>query len=210
MDWQAWPIVEWRVWVCSGLFWPKGAVMTTPNTASDAANTAVRAYLTSLGEKYLGHGFNTGSGKGKRIWLEIQESFQKRCAYCDQEASRLTIEHLIPFNRESGGLHHPGNIVPCCSTCNRRRKENGLEVDWRTHLTDIIERDNHGVATLRMRQKRIEEHMQNYDHPKLTDDEVAAISTIAKSLYAAVSTEVKRGTDLYWAIHQSMISKAKS
>jgi len=40
--------------------------MTTHNTASDAANTAVRAYLTTLGEKYLGHGFNTGSGKGKQ------------------------------------------------------------------------------------------------------------------------------------------------
>ena len=43
----------------------------------------------------------------------------------------------------------------------------------------------------------------------LTDDEMAAISTIAKSLYEAVATEVKRGTDLYWAIHQSMISKTR-
>jgi len=72
--------------------------MTTHNTSSDAANTAVRAYLTTLGEKYLGHGFNTGSGKGKRIWEEIKESFLNRCAYCDQEPNRLTIEHLVSFN----------------------------------------------------------------------------------------------------------------
>ena len=183
--------------------------MTTHNTAADAANTAVRAYLTTLGEKYLGHGFNTGSGKGKHIWLEIQESFQKRCAYCDQEASRLTIEHLVSFNRESGGLHHPGNIVPCCPSCNRRRKENGMEVDWRTHLADITERDEHPIPVFRARQRRIEEHIRNCNHPNLTDDEMAAISTIAKSLYEAVATEVKRGTDLYWAIHQSMISKTK-
>jgi hypothetical protein len=32
-----------------------------------------------FGETYLGHGFNTGSGKGKRVWLEIRESFGDRC-----------------------------------------------------------------------------------------------------------------------------------
>ena len=184
--------------------------MTTHNTTSDAANTAVRAYLTTLGERYLGHGFNTGSGRGKQIWTEIKESFLNRCAYCDQEPSRLTIEHLSSFNGDTGGLHHPGNIVPCCSDCNRRRKEDSQEVDWKTHLADIVERDGRSITTLRNRQNRIEEHIQNYNHPNLTDDEVAAISTIAKSLYESVATEVKRGTDLYWAIHQSMISKAKS
>ena len=183
--------------------------MTTHNTASDAANTAVRAYLTTLGERYLGHGFNTGSGKGKEIWLEIKESFRNRCAYCDQEPNRLTIEHLNSFNRDSGGLHHPGNIVPCCPDCNRRRKENGHEVDWKTHLADIVERDGHSITTLRSRQKLIEEHVQNYHHPNLTENELAAISTIAKSLYEAVASEVKRGTDLYLAIHRSMISKSK-
>ncbi len=182
--------------------------MTTHNTASDAANTAVRAYLTTLGEKYLGHGFNTGSGKGKQIWTEIKESFGNRCAYCDQEPDRLTIEHLVSFNRGDGGLHHPGNIVPCCSGCNRRRKEGGQEVDWKSHLADVVGRDGHSIPTLRGRQDRIEEHIDNYNYPDLTDDEVAAIRTIAGSLYEAVSTEVKRGTDLYWSIHESMISKA--
>ena len=184
--------------------------MTTHNTASDGANTAVRAYLTTLGERYLGHGFNTGSGKGKRIWVEIQESFDKRCAYCDLEQEKFTIEHLVSFNRDSGGLHHPGNIVPCCKTCNRRRKENGLEVDWKTHLADIVERDGHSITIFRERQRRIEEHIERREHPKLTDDEVAAISTIARSLYESIATEVKRSTDLYWAIHQSMINKSNS
>jgi hypothetical protein len=84
-----------------------------------------------------------------------------------------------------------------------------MEVDWRTHLADITERDEHPIPVFRARQRRIEEHIRNYNHPNLTDDEMAAISTIAKSLYEAVATEVKRGTDLYWAIHQSMISKTK-
>ena len=93
--------------------------MAIHNTASDAANTAVRAYLTSLGEKYLGHGFNTGSGKGKQIWEEIKTDFNNSCAYCNDSDSKLTMEHLISFNRDQGGLHHPGNIVPCCRVCNR-------------------------------------------------------------------------------------------
>lgn len=184
--------------------------MTIHNTSSDAANTAVRAYLTTLGERYLGHGLNTGSGRGKQIWLEIQESFRGRCAYCDIEQNSFTIEHLVSFNRTAGGLHHPGNIVPCCRPCNRRRKENGLEVDWKTHLADIIERDGLSITVYRERLHRIEAHIEQFNHPKLTDDEIAAISTIAKSLYESVSTEVRRGTDLYWAIHESMINKSKS
>ena len=184
--------------------------MTTHNTASDAANTAVRAYLTALGEKYLGHGFNTGSGKGKRIWEEIRESFDNRCAYCSEKDVRLTIEHLTSFNRQAGGLHHPGNIVPCCSGCNRRRKENGMEIDWRTHLADIVEKNELPITIYRARLRKIEDHIKEYKHPDLTDDEMAAISTIAKSLYEAVGEEVRRGTELYWAIHQSMITKGKT
>ena len=36
--------------------------MAIYNTASDAANTAVRAFLTKVGEFYLGRTFNTGTG----------------------------------------------------------------------------------------------------------------------------------------------------
>ena len=45
--------------------------MALYNTTLDAANTAVRAFLTRVGEYYLGHSFNTGSGKGKLIWDTI-------------------------------------------------------------------------------------------------------------------------------------------
>ncbi|CAE6902108.1 HNH nucleases [Vibrio sp. B1FIG11] len=42
--------------------------MAIYNTASDSANTAVRAFLTKVGEHYLGHSFNTGSGKVRRLF----------------------------------------------------------------------------------------------------------------------------------------------
>jgi hypothetical protein len=38
------------------------------NTASDADNVAVHAFLTKLGEFYQGRSFNTASGKGKADW----------------------------------------------------------------------------------------------------------------------------------------------
>ena len=47
--------------------------MTTYNTGSDSANTSVRAFLTRIGEFYLGKSFNTSSGKGKEDWIRIKE-----------------------------------------------------------------------------------------------------------------------------------------
>jgi len=56
--------------------------MAIYNTGSDAANTMVRAFLTKIGESYLNHSFNTGSGKGKEIWREIKNKFESKCAFC--------------------------------------------------------------------------------------------------------------------------------
>lgn len=110
--------------------------MAIHNTSSDAANTAVRAFLTKVGAKYWGKTYNTGSGNGKAIWSEIKyEIFQGRCCYCGKSSSKLQIEHLTMFNRQEYGLHHPGNTVPVCSECNKRRKDDdGTYLDWEKHL----------------------------------------------------------------------------
>lgn len=42
--------------------------MAVYNTSSDSANTAIRAFLTKVGEHYWGKSFNTGSGKSKKIF----------------------------------------------------------------------------------------------------------------------------------------------
>ena len=56
--------------------------MTTYNTSSDSANTMISAFLTKIGEEYLGHSFNTGNGKGKEIWTRIKEkTFDKKCFF---------------------------------------------------------------------------------------------------------------------------------
>ena len=47
--------------------------MAIHNTSYDAANTAVRAFLTKVGAKYLGRSFNTGSGSGESMWIKIKD-----------------------------------------------------------------------------------------------------------------------------------------
>ncbi len=47
--------------------------MAVHNTDSDAANTAGRSLLTSIGKYYWGSTFNTGSGSGKKVWEEIRD-----------------------------------------------------------------------------------------------------------------------------------------
>ena len=77
--------------------------MAIYNTDSDSENTAVRAFLTKVGEKYLGRRFNIGSGWGKKKWLQIKEiTFQNRCAYCGIQ-NQLQMEHLVMFNRNHCG-----------------------------------------------------------------------------------------------------------
>ena len=97
--------------------------MAIYNTGSDAGNTMVRAFLTKVGESYLNHSFNTGSGKGKEIWQGIKNKFESKCAFCGKEFNELTIEHLVMFNRKECGLHHPGNVVPSCKSCNKRTRD---------------------------------------------------------------------------------------
>lgn len=70
------------------------------SSASDSANIAVRAFLTKAGEHYLGHSFNTGSGKGKSLWEEIKDvHFKSCCAYCGTLSDRLQIELVFMLNR---------------------------------------------------------------------------------------------------------------
>lgn len=108
--------------------------MAIYNTPSDAANKAVRAYLTSVGEHYLGKSFNTGSGSGKATWEEIKSEFANSCAYCGQIGA-VQIEHLIMFNRSEYVLHHPGNIVLVCKPCNERNKDESKKyVSWQEQL----------------------------------------------------------------------------
>jgi hypothetical protein len=182
--------------------------VTTYNTGADSANTAVRAFLTKVGELYLGKSFNTTSGKGKADWIRIRDRvFQGKCAYCDVENVKLQIEHLVMFNRKEYGLHHPGNIVPICQDCNKRsRKPDGSYRNWGEHL-DFICNQNNCPDQIENRKNKILMHIKNENYPRLSQEEHHAIRVIANSLYENTKSELDKSLELYKQLDTAFVNK---
>ncbi len=177
--------------------------MAIYNTPSDAANTAVRSFLTSVGEHYLGRSFNTGVGYGKALWVEICADFGGACAYCEQ-VGPLQIEHLLMFNRTEYGLHHPGNLVPVCKNCNKRgRNEARGYVSWQEHLATICSQQPRSEVV--RREKRIFDHMRKHDYPDLNEQEKHAIRVIAEALYENIKTESEKALTMYRKLDQAFV-----
>jgi len=187
--------------------------MAIHNTSFDAANTAVRAFLTKVGAKYWGKTFNTGSGSGKAIWFEIKNKvFNGRCCYCGNAPAKLQIEHLIMFNREEYGLHHPGNVVPVCNECNKRGKdERGKRLSWEEHLKNICQRNN-DIKSFEERRRRILRHVNEgkFTYPKLSDNEKHSIRVIAESLYNNIISETENSLSLYEKIAEAFVKTNNS
>lgn len=186
--------------------------MAIRNTSYDAANTAVRAFLTKAGAKYWGRSFNTASGSGKQIWQKIRdEIFEKKCCYCGDSSAKLQIEHLIMFNREEYGLHHPGNVASVCDRCNKRGKDgNGKHLSWEGHLKEVCLRAN-DMQSFESRRANILNHIEKgqFAYPKLAQNEKHAIRVIAESLYHNITTETENSLKLYEKISGAFVGNQK-
>lgn len=181
--------------------------MAIYNTGADSANTMIRAFLTKIGELYLGSSFNTGSGAGKALWESIKDDFNYSCAYCGNKKDKLTIEHLVMFNRIECGLHHPGNIVPCCSQCNRRKKnDKGEYISWDQQLSLIAKK--HSDYT--MRRKKILKHIDAKNYPKLTKIQKNALKSICEHLYDSTKQELNKSLNLYQSIDTNLLKNITS
>lgn len=186
--------------------------MAIHNTSYDAANTAVRAFLTEIGSKYWGRTFNTGSGSGKSIWLTIKNTiFKGECCYCGSRSDKLQIEHLIMFNREEYGLHHPGNVVPVCSNCNKRgRDKDGKHIGWEEHLKNVCVQNN-DLQNFKLRRNRILKHISEgeFTYPSLSKNEKHAIRVIAESIYQSITGEIDKSLKLYGKITEAFVVNPK-
>ncbi|MBN8687318.1 MAG: HNH endonuclease [Chitinophagales bacterium] len=184
--------------------------MAVYNTASDAANTAVRAFLTKIGGNYLGTTFNTSSSRGSKIWETIKcRIFENRCAYCDKKENKLQIEHLIMFNKDEFGLHHPGNIVPVCSNCNKRAKdENNTYKTWEEHLYMICNNNNQ-LDQYVIRRDKINKHTKEgeFKYPKLNQEENNALRIITNNLYESVKNEFEKAVNLFEELDKAFSKK---
>ena len=186
--------------------------MAVYNTAADAANTAVRAFLTKIGEHYLGKSFNTGSGKTQQEWFKIRDKiFEGKCAYCGRPDLKLQIEHLIMFNKDEYGLHHPGNIVPICNPCNKRSKSKEKKFrNWEDHLHSICE-DNGEKEMYIKRLNKIKEHINSgeFRYPVLSSEENHALRIITNNLYESVKTEFEQAVKLFKDLDDAFTKKDK-
>ena len=174
------------------------------NTPSYAANIAVRAFLTRVGRLYLGRVFDTRYGKGKEDWIRIKESvFENSCAYCGATETKLTIEHLEMFNKSQCGLHHPGNIVPCCESCNVKRglDDKNEPVDWETHLRKKNSPSGTLGSSFKIRLNRIRAHINREGYPNMNKDERQELKRLAESLYGSITDASKQAIDDYQGVY---------
>ena len=98
---------------------------------ADIGNTAVRIFLQRLGRAYdIERGLPPYTDR--RDFPKVREFFDDRCCYCGQELSETSAaqDHLIPLNKDGGGLHAWGNVVPACPPCNAAKHGS----DWRDFL----------------------------------------------------------------------------
>ena len=185
--------------------------MAVHNTSSDAANTAVRAFLTEIGSYYLKYSFNTGSGQSKKIWDKIKDDvFEGKCAYCGKADIKLQIEHLIMFNREEYGLHHPGNVVPVCNLCNKRSKSIEKKFkSWEEHLSFICEINNEKEKFTK-RLVRIKKHINEgeFKYPVLSPEENHALRIITNNLYESIKNEFTQAVNLFEDLTKAYSKKA--
>ncbi|MCL0044467.1 HNH endonuclease [Dehalococcoidia bacterium] len=172
--------------------------MATYKTTSIAANFGVRAFLTKVRELHLGRNYNTDSGQGKKDWIRIKDVFDNSCAYCGATDVQLSMEHLVMHNQTACGLHHPGNIVPCCTPCNTRSRDKEKRyVTWETHLK--IRNSPPHVVDNRFEERfdHIQQHIMREKYPGLNAEERKAISNLAESLYASIVNEVDKALTSY-------------
>ena len=101
------------------------------------------------------------------------------------------------FNRTEFGLHHPGNIIPCCKECNKReRLEDKTYCNWEQHLLKVCEGRGESSETAARKQK-ILDNFKKHKYPELNINEEHAIRVIASSLYENIKTESEKSLDLY-------------
>jgi 5-methylcytosine-specific restriction endonuclease McrA len=74
----------------------------------------------------------------KTRWWQ-QKTADGRCYYCGRRVGykNLTMDHVIPLAR--GGRSTRDNLVPCCKSCNTRKKSS-LPVEWEEYIAGVKRR----------------------------------------------------------------------
>ena len=176
-------------------------------SAGYARNLIVRSFLREVGKVPNEPYFDHSSKKGKKVWDRIKKRFNQKCAYCGKRDDELEMEHLIMLNRQQGGLHHPGNVVPACKECNKREKDDANEryLDWEKHLNNIKKSDRGSNIDVATQINNIKDHMKCENYPYIGEVTQKSIIKLAECLYKEVMVlqegYIKKAEELSKTIH---------
>ena len=71
----------------------------------------------------------------KSRWWQ-QKTAPGKCHFCGKKVAfkALTMDHLLPLAR--GGLSTKDNLVPCCKSCNNKKKSM-LPLEWEEYMEKL-------------------------------------------------------------------------
>ena len=66
-----------------------------------------------------------------------QKTSSGKCHFCEKKSAfkDLTMDHLVPLSR--GGRSTKDNLVPCCKTCNNKKKSM-LPLEWEAYIEENL------------------------------------------------------------------------
>ena len=164
---------------------------------SDISNHTIRIFLQMVGKFYDEKRGYKPFSKTKRNILELLKSFGNKCCFCNNMINEKTIslDHLIPTNKEKLGLNAWGNIVPACSSCNNK-KHNKDWVDYINSIAKLTPKEkNDNISNLKCYLKSMKYN------PNLE------LKEIAENLYDDVGAVAQALIDLRYKQAEDKISK---
>ncbi|MFD2663060.1 HNH endonuclease [Paenibacillus thailandensis] len=169
------------------------------SSPAQAANQAVRRLLRQLGKEYdLKRGMKPFSDN-KDIYV-IRRYFKDKCCYCRKNIMDVQWDkdHLIPMNKEQGGLHAWGNIVPSCKECNATKQGS----DWIAYIQSLYLDSNQEQSRVR----RIKAFVRRYKYD-LDENMSSDISKLATNLYISITKYVSDEISIKLLEGKNILSK---
>lgn len=101
----------------------------------DVGNIFIRNLLCDLSESINEKGFSEND------WKKTTQFFNNRCAFTGKplSKSKIVLDHLVPQNKESCGLHLFGNLVPTSKEINAKKsnKDFLVFINEKLEVSDI-------------------------------------------------------------------------
>lgn len=162
---------------------------------SDISNSAIRIFLQDVGKFYDEARNYVPFTPLKGQKEELLTFFNYECCYCNAkiDTKSLSLDHLIPMNKSSLGLHAWGNVVPCCQTCNNEKQQKPWEVFLKSKApaTDFERRKE--LISRFVLEKRYDPDLNLHEYADNLYEDVGAVAmTLINLRYQQAESGIKK------------------